>query len=474
MKKEAGKDRIAFFRSFYVKVALSFILSLVFVALLGNFILLKYSLKTQFNQLRQQIKVIVQTAVLSLDISGLDDIPLNPEGINSPAFNNIAGQLLRVKKANPVVRYIYIMGKTEEPGIYRFLVDPDALNAKLHKSGSTSFPGDKYNASRFPAMLNAFKGPRVDDKLVIDEWGRMLSGYAPIPGKDGSPAAILGIDMDASDVYIAERGLLYRGIFVFLTGILFSLALGSLFSFRIISPIKKLIDGTRHIASGDLGYRVNIKSSDEIGRLADSFNEMSASLSDAREKLHDYFYRMVQAMVRSLEAKDPYTRGHSDRVSELSYVIALKMGIDIKQAEMLKRAAQMHDIGKLGIQDDILNKKTGLSQGEWDIVRKHPEVGEEILKPVFLDPQMLSVIRSHHERYDGTGYPDGLKADDITIYAQIVSVADAYDAMTSSRSYHSALPKDEALAKIKSAAGTQFNPAVVNTLIDLLGQQHGA
>jgi HD-GYP domain-containing protein (c-di-GMP phosphodiesterase class II) len=110
-----------------------------------------------------------------------------------------------------------------------------------------------------------------------------------------------------------------------------------------------------------------------------------------------------------------------------------------------------------------------LSQGEWDIVRKHPEVGEEILKPVFLDPQMLSVIRSHHERYDGTGYPDGLKADETSIFAQIVSVADAYDAMTSSRSYHTAMPKEDALAKIEAASGTQFNPAVVQTLARIMG-----
>jgi len=257
-------------------------------------------------------------------------------------------------------------------------------------------------------------------------------------------------------------------VFVLLIGIVFSLLLGIIFSTRIISPIKKLIDGTKHISVGDLGYRVKIPSQDEIGQLAASFNDMIANLAEARDKLHDYFYRMVQAMVRSLEAKDPYTRGHSDRVSELSFKIAIKMGIPPKEAQLLEKAAQMHDIGKLGIHDDILNKKSDLSQGEWDIVRKHPEVGEEILKPVFLDAQMLSVIRSHHEHYDGTGYPDGLKADETTIFAQIVSVADVYDAITSARSYHAAINKEEALAKIKASSGTQFNPAVVQALTDVL------
>lgn len=462
------KSKNLFFKSFYVKVALSFILSLLFVALLGNFILLKYSLKSQFNQLRDKLKVIAQTAVLSVDGDELNDVPLNPEGINTPSFRNIASQLLKIKQANPVIRYIYIMAKTDKPGVYQFVVDPDALMAKVARPRVTSFPGDKYDAQRFPEMLKAFDGPSADTKLAVDEWGKLLSGYAPIFDKNNLPVAILGIDIDAADVYLAEKGLLYRGIFVLLMGVVFSLVLGSIFSARIIFPIKKLIDGTKHIAGGDLEYRVKITSQDEIGQLALSFNDMIASLADAREKLHDYFYRMVQAMVRSLEAKDPYTRGHSDRVSEYSYEIAVKMGIAPKEAELLKKAAQMHDIGKLGIHDDILNKKNGLSEGEWNIVRKHPEVGEEILKPVFLDAQMLSVIRSHHEHYDGTGYPDGLKAEETSIFSQIVSVVDAYDAMISSRSYHAALTKEEALAKIRVGSGTQFNPAVVQALIKIL------
>jgi len=462
------KSKNLFFKSFYVKVALSFILSLLFVALLGNFILLRYSLESQFSQLREKLKVIAQTAVLSVDGVQLNDIPLNHEGVNTPSFRNIASQLLKIKRANPVIKYIYIMAKTDEPGIYQFVVDPDALMAKVTKSRVTSFPGDKYNAQRFPEMLKAFDGPSADTKLAVDEWGKLLSGYAPIFDKNNLPVAILGIDIDASDVYLTEKGLLDRGIFVLLMGVIFSLVLGSIFSARIIFPIKKLIEGTKHIAGGDLGYRVKIPSQDEIGQLALSFNDMTASLADAREKLQDYFYRMVQAMVRSLEAKDPYTRGHSDRVSELSYKIAVKMGIAPKEAELLRKAAQMHDIGKLGIHDDILHKKSGLSEVEWDIVRKHPEVGEEILKPVFLDAQMLSVIRSHHEHYDGTGYPDGLKAEETSIFSQIVSVADAYDAITSSRSYHAALTKEDALAKIKAGSGTQFNPAVVQALIKIL------
>jgi len=462
------KNLVLFFRSFYVKVALSFILSLLFVALLGNYILLEFSLQSQFSQLREKLKVIAQTAALSINTADLAAVPLEPSGVNSPVFQKISGQLSRIKMGNPGIRYIYIMAKTEKPGVYQFVVDPDALNGKASRLRSDAMPGSAYDARPYPEMLKAFDGPSADTRVNADEWGRILSGYAPI-SEGGRAVAILGVDIDAGDVYLAEKGMLQRGIFVLLMGVVFSMLLGAIFSWRIISPIKKLIDGTKHIAGGDLDYKVQVPSHDEIGQLAESFNNMTFSLADAREKLHDYFYRMVQAMVRSLEAKDSYTRGHSDRVSEISYAIAVNMGIPLKDAQMLKKAAQMHDIGKLGIHDDILNKKSGLSQGEWDIVRKHPEVGEEILIPVFLDPQMLSVIRSHHERYDGTGYPDGLKADETSIFAQIVSVADAYDAMTSSRSYHTAMPKEDALAKIEAASGTQFNPAVVQTLARIMG-----
>jgi methyl-accepting chemotaxis protein len=173
----------------------------------------------------------------------------------------------------------------------------------------------------------------------------------------GRAVAILGVDIDAGTFTMASKGMLQRGIFVLLMGVVFSMLRELYFSWRIISPIKKLIDGTKHIAGGDLDYKVQVPSHDEIGQLAESFNNMTFSLADAREKLHDYFYRMVQAMVRSLEAKDSYTRGHSDRVSEISYAIAVNMGIPLKDAQMLKKAAQMHDIGKLGIHDDILNKR---------------------------------------------------------------------------------------------------------------------
>ncbi|MDI6758128.1 MAG: HD-GYP domain-containing protein [Candidatus Omnitrophota bacterium] len=258
--------------------------------------------------------------------------------------------------------------------------------------------------------------------------------------------------------------MLFIGIFISGIG-------GLLISKRIIEPIKKLLEGTRRIARGDLEYKVSIKSGDEIGELADSFNKMAESLFESRKKLQDYFYRVVQTLVRILEAKDSYTCGHSDRVAEYSEKIALKPGLSPTRIALLKKAALLHDIGKLGIHESILNKQEKLTKDEWKEVRGHPIIGEDILKSVSLDEEFLTAVRSHYERFDGKGYPDEINGDRIDIYAQIVAVADAYDAMTSTRAYRQNLSREAAIEELKKNCGTQFNPVIVEIFLKILKEE---
>ncbi|MCK9615423.1 MAG: HD domain-containing protein [Candidatus Omnitrophica bacterium] len=452
-----------FINSFRVKVTLTLIFSLLFIAGLDNFILYEYNLRLQFKNLQDKLKTIASTAAIDIDADLIGKVPLNREGINSQAYETIAEQLNKIKKANPQLKYIYTLAKTGTPGIAQFIVDPSP-----YIGTRTSLPGDKYDAYRFPEMLEAYGGPTVDKNLVIDEWGATLSAYAPIYGKNLKAVAILGVDIDANEVYTLQKAARLKTLFILILVIAVSILLGAWISMDVTRPVQNLVEGTRRIAAGNLDYKVEIKSKDEIGELAEAFNAMAGNLAASREKLHDYFYRVVQAMVRSLEAKDHYTRGHSDRVSEYSADIAKAIGFSDEKVEMLKKAAQLHDIGKLGIHEDILNKKSALSENEWDLIHQHPAVGEEILKPIFLDEEMLAVVRSHHERYDGKGYPDGLKAEQINIFAQIVCVADSYDAMTSSRSYRAALSKEEAIERLKKDCGAQFNPEIVEAFIKVL------
>jgi putative nucleotidyltransferase with HDIG domain len=461
------------FSSFRTKVALILIASLFFVATLSNFLVYKYALDSQFRQLREKLMIIAQTAALAIDSDLLLQVPLNRAGLNSPSYKIIAKKLTEIKDATPLILYIYTMVKTDQEGIWQFVVDPTSPTEEEEEEGLTSYPGDKFDVSRFPDMLKAFDGPSADEKVEMDEWGATISGYAPVRNEKGKAVAVLGVDMAVEDVYAIQRRVHRRGIFVLALGIIFSLSLGILISSKITERVKKLVEGTRRIAQGDLQYQVKVKGQDELSELARSFNKMSGSLIESRRKLHDYFYCVVQSLVRSLEAKDHYTRGHTDRVAEYAKKIALKMGFSQEKAELLRETAQLHDIGKLGINESILNKNGKLTEEEWKIIQEHPIVGEEILKPVAFDKEMLAMVRSHHERYDGKGYPDKIEGEDINIFAQIVSIADAYDAMTSDRAYRAALSKDEAIEELRENSGTQFNSKIMQIFLDILKEEEG-
>lgn len=465
-----GKSQF-FFGSFRSKVTVALVLSLFLVVAISNFLIYKFSYDSQFEQFRRQLKIVAQTAALVIDPDILAQVPLQgSKSVESAQYRIISEKLSEIKKANPQILFIYTMKRTDKDGVWQFIVDPEPRTMSKMEGGPTAYPGDKYNISRFPEMSKAFEGPSADKKLMIDEWGATLSGYAPIRGRDGKAIAMIGIDIGAQDIYGIQKELLRRAILVFGAGMLISVILGILVSKRVTDPVKKLEEATIRLAAGDLQHRVDIKGADEISRLGESFNKMADSLIASKEALQDYFYRIVQSLVRGLEAKDSYTRGHSDRVAEYARQIALDMGVSEKEADMLKRVTELHDIGKLGIDERVLNKVGKLTDKEWDTIKQHPVTGEEILGPVFLDKKMLPIVRSHHERYDGTGYPDGLKGDEIDKLAQIVSVADAYDAMTTTRAYRGPLTKEVAIDELKKNSGKQFNPRIVEVFLKILSR----
>jgi len=181
---------------------------------------------------------------------------------------------------------------------------------------------------------------------------------------------------------------------------------------------------------------------------------------------------VLRSIVSILEKRDSYTQGHSDRVSRLSEKIAQKMGFIPEEVQKLKDVASLHDIGKIVIGDSILVSNRELTAAEWEVIKSHPVVGEELLKPAILNRELLLIVRCHHERYDGKGYPDRLAHDDIPIFAQIIAVADAYDAMTSNRSYRNALKRSQAIEELKKHRGTQFNPRIVDVFLLVLEKEY--
>ena len=184
--------------------------------------------------------------------------------------------------------------------------------------------------------------------------------------------------------------------------------------------------------------------------------------------ISDLSLRAVTALAHALEAKDKYTSGHSQRVAEISVAIGNKMCLPQKSIEKIKMAGLVHDIGKIGVNDFVLNKPGSLTNEEFKQIRCHPEIGEHILAPIIDDNETLKLVRNHHERCDGTGYPDRLTNTQIPLGTKILMLADAYDAMTSARPYRKTMSNKAAFTEIKRTQGTQFDPEVVTVLYHLL------
>ncbi|UCD84853.1 MAG: response regulator [Deltaproteobacteria bacterium] len=177
-------------------------------------------------------------------------------------------------------------------------------------------------------------------------------------------------------------------------------------------------------------------------------------------------YSMVKALSGAIEAKDPFTKGHSYRVSQLSVEIGKRLGLAEKELEVLEFGALLHDIGKIGIREAVLKKPRRLSAVEYAHIQRHTIIGEEIIKPVEIFRPATTILRNHHEHFDGRGYPDGFKGEEINIFARVIAVPDAFDAMTNDRPYRKALKVEEALQEMKRARGTQFDPQIVDIFIE--------
>jgi len=202
--------------------------------------------------------------------------------------------------------------------------------------------------------------------------------------------------------------------------------------------------------------------------LTETFNALMASVATAEEQMQAAYTGSIRALAAALDARDPYTAGHSERVSVVSVAIARALGLGAEAIEVIRLGALLHDIGKIGVPDEVLLKPGKLTQAEFDIIKQHPVAGARILRSVpFLVPH-IPIVELHHERPDGRGYPYGLRGDDIPMAARIVHVADAYDAITSKRAYRAARPASDALRELWRCAGTEFHAEVVGALATAL------
>lgn len=200
--------------------------------------------------------------------------------------------------------------------------------------------------------------------------------------------------------------------------------------------------------------------------------KINNELKETNEKLEKAYLETIQTLRFTVEAKDTYTRGHSDRVSEYSVLLGKYLGLSEEDLHLLKVGGLFHDIGKIGVPDSILLKTSKLTDDEYSEIKNHPTIGAHILSNATIFEKAISIVKHHHERYDGFGYPSKLKGEDIPYLARIAAIADSFDAMTSKRTYRDSLPIDVVKQEIEKNKGTQFDPKYADVFLDILNNHY--
>lgn len=320
--------------------------------------------------------------------------------------------------------------------------------------------------SKTAAALSPFTLEREEGKRVV-----MLGSYATAEIGNDNFLGVIAIQ-DEGAALVSVTDMRRQTLLISLIAAVFAVGIGIIFAKRLTTPVHELANVAGKIASGDFSQRISVHSSTEIGDLSDSFNLMAekvqkyiADIQRASDENRQLFLGTVKSLAAAIDGKDPYTRGHSERVSRFSVAIAERLGMNNEEVEKIRLSALLHDVGKIGIDDKILKKPAALTDEEYEIMKQHPQKGYKIMSQIPAMKDFLPGMYMHHEMIDGRGYPQGLKGDEIPMMARIVAVADTFDAMTTDRPYSRALKLEEALKLIKGYVGTRYDVRVVEALV---------
>ncbi len=295
--------------------------------------------------------------------------------------------------------------------------------------------------------------------IYASDDGRWITAFAPIRNRSQRTVGALEVDFRA-DLYLAQLQAVRRRLWwhSMVAGLL-AVGAGVLISRQVTRPVGQLVAAAQRVVEGDLASPVRVDARDEIGLLGNVFHLMV-------DRLHVSHRSLVDVLVRALESRDGES-GSLGRLVRASGALADRLALDRTQREALELGALLHDIGEIGMPESVLHKPGSLTPEERLLVQGHPQAGVEILEVVPLLTPALDVVAGHHERYDGAGYPQGLRGDEIPLVARIFAVVDALDAMTHDRSHRPARSIDEALAVLEDEAGRQFDPRVVEAALGM-------
>jgi len=348
-----------------------------------------------------------------------------------------------------------------------FLVDRDG-RVLIHSEPSIDVQHPSFANQK---LVKEFAKARVPLRLTEfyeDQGVKLLGTVAPAP-----PDVGVIVQKPEQLAFASVDQMIRATAYWVAVALLLAIAASIVFASGIAHPIRLLAERTREIAQGNYQQRVTLKTHNEIGELAENFNVMSESIEHAVEQLkkaaHEnslLFLNSVRMLAAAIDAKDPYTRGHSERVARYSIGIGKNLTLPEKEMRNLRISALLHDVGKIGIDDRILRKPGALSDDEFEVMKGHPAKGAAIMSGVAQLIDIIPGMKYHHEKWSGGGYPDGLEGEQIPMQARIVAIADTFDAMTTNRPYQKAMELGYVVEKIKSFAGTRFDPRVVDAFVN--------
>jgi HD-GYP domain-containing protein (c-di-GMP phosphodiesterase class II) len=409
-----------------------------------------------------------------------DPLAIGPE--NRPAFvmavplqvnDQFSGMLAAVVSLDGILRRLQ---ETSVRGRVVFVVDHSG-HIVAHPDSRQFVPGAdaRTGSAVVTQVLGLPKGLRTTETLrrfTTQENGHqaeMVGTYSTIPDLNWAVVAQRSLDQARQDAGVTE---LNAQALKFVLVVTFAaLILGYLFAVGISTPIRALAASTRAISRGDFRQRTPVQGAAEISELAETFNSMAGDIEQFVEQLkqaatenHDLFLGSIRMLAAAIDEKDPYTRGHSGRVAKFAVIVGQQLGLPAPELDKIRISALLHDVGKIGVDDNVLKKPGKLTPEEFDLMKQHPLKGANIMRPVAQLKEMLPGIELHHEHIDGAGYPHGLRGDAIPMMARIIAVVDTLDAMTTNRPYQTAMDLEFAMNKIVALAGTKFDPVVVDAL----------
>src|SRR5690242_352509 len=415
-----------------------------------------------------------------------EPLALGPE--NRPAFvmaiplevgEQFSGMLAAVVSLDSVLRRLV---ETSVRGRTVFVVDHSG-RVIAHPDTRRYVPGTDLRSSYIVAQASGLpkdlRTTATVQRFIDIEQGHqteLIGTYSTIPDLAWTVIAQRSLEEARDDAGVKElNGEALTFVLVVTAA---AVILGYLFAVGISTPIRALAASTRAISRGEFHERAPVRGAAEISELAQTFNNMAgdiesyiARLKQAAEENRELFLGSIRMLAAAIDEKDPYTRGHSDRVAKYSVMIGQQLGLSAEELDKLRISALLHDVGKIGVEDRVLKKPGALTPEEFGLMKQHTVKGANIMRPVSQLKEMLPGIELHHEHIDGRGYPYGLSGPQIPLMARIIGVADTLDAMTTNRPYQTAMDLDFAMERIRALAGSKFDAVVVNALESAV--QHG-